>query len=74
MPSPIRSTVDFTRPGKQFGHLYVPYSYNLGGWANLMLPIAVVRSRRGADGARPGRQSWRRIPGPGRDHAAARVN
>ncbi len=42
MPSPIRSSVDFTRPGKQFGHLYVPYSYNLGGWANLMLPIAVV--------------------------------
>ena len=42
MPSPIRSSVDFTKPGKQFGHLYVPYSHNLGGWANLMLPIAVV--------------------------------
>ena len=40
--SPIRSSVDFARPGKQVGHLYVPYSYNLGGWANLMLPVAVV--------------------------------
>lgn len=41
-PSPIRATVDFAQPGKQFGHLYVPYSYNLGGWANLMLPISVI--------------------------------
>lgn len=40
--SPIRATVDYTRPGKQLGHLYVPYSYNLGGWANLMLPVAVI--------------------------------
>ena len=38
----IRATVDFTQSGKQFGHLYVPYSYNLAGWANLMLPIAVI--------------------------------
>jgi N-alpha-acetyl-L-2,4-diaminobutyrate deacetylase len=40
--SPIRATVDFTKSGKQYGHLYVPYSHNLGGWANLMLPIAVI--------------------------------
>ncbi len=40
--SPIRSTVDFTKQGKQYGHLYVPYSYNLAGWANLMLPITVI--------------------------------
>ena len=38
----IHSTVDFNRPGKQSGHLCVPYSYNLGGWANLLIPIAVV--------------------------------
>ena len=42
MPSPVRASVDFARPGKQVGHLYVPYSYNLGGWANLMVPVAVV--------------------------------
>ena len=40
--SPVRATVDFRKPGKQYGHLYVPYSHNLGGWANLMLPVAVV--------------------------------
>lgn len=40
--SPVRATVDFAKSGKQYGHLYVPYSYNLGGWANLMLPISVI--------------------------------
>lgn len=40
----IRAGVDFDKPGKQLGSLYVPYSYNLGGWANLMLPIGVIRS------------------------------
>ena len=40
--SPIRATVAFDKQGKQYGHLYVPYSYNLGGWANLMLPVAVI--------------------------------
>lgn len=40
--SPVRATVDFGKPGKQYGHLYVPYSYNLGGWANLMLPVCVI--------------------------------
>jgi predicted deacylase len=38
----IRASVDFVRPGKQHGHLFVPYSYNLAGWANLMIPITVV--------------------------------
>lgn len=38
----IHTTVDFDRPGKQLGHLQVPYSYNLGGWANLLIPIAVI--------------------------------
>lgn len=40
--NPIRCSVNLQQPGKQFGHLYVPYSHNLGGWANLMLPIGVV--------------------------------
>lgn len=40
--SPVRATVDFAAQGKQYGHLYVPYSYNLGGWANLVLPVAVI--------------------------------
>ena len=28
--------------GKYPGHLAIPYSYNLGGWANLLVPICVV--------------------------------
>ena len=40
--SPIRASVDFEKPGKQHGHLYIPYSHNLGGWANMMVPITVV--------------------------------
>ena len=42
-----RATVDYGKPGKQYGHLYVPYSYNLGGWANLMLPVAVISRGQG---------------------------
>jgi N-alpha-acetyl-L-2,4-diaminobutyrate deacetylase len=40
--SPLYATVDFDRPGKQVGYIGVPYSHNLGGWANLMMPIAVI--------------------------------
>ena len=40
--SPIRCDVDFTKPGKQLGHLFIPYSHNLGGWANLMVPICTI--------------------------------
>lgn len=42
--SQLHSTVDFERPGKQQGHLCVPYSYNLGGWAHLLLPITVLNN------------------------------
>lgn len=40
--SPIHASVDFGRTGIQHGHLYIPYSYNLAGWANLMVPITVI--------------------------------
>ena len=40
--SPIHATVDFARHGKQLGHLGVPHSYNLGGWASIMLPVGVI--------------------------------
>lgn len=43
----IHSTVDFAQPGKQSGHLCVPYSYNLGGWAALMIPVTVVANGSG---------------------------
>src|SRR5262245_51589453 len=38
----ISSSVDFSKPGLQHGHLFIPYSYNLGGWANLMVPVTVL--------------------------------
>jgi predicted deacylase len=38
----IFTSIDFDRAGKQHGHLQVPYSYNLAGWANLMIPVSVV--------------------------------
>ena len=38
----LHTTIDFDRPGKQQGFLQVPYSHNLGGWANVMIPITVV--------------------------------
>lgn len=46
-PSPIHATVDFNKPGKQHGHLIVPYSYNLGGWAGIMVPITVIQNGSG---------------------------
>jgi N-alpha-acetyl-L-2,4-diaminobutyrate deacetylase len=42
--SQIHSTVDFAQPGAHYGHLAIPYSYNLGGWANLQVPIASLRN------------------------------
>lgn len=51
--SPIRCTVDLNLPhGKAFGHLAIPYSHNLGGWANLQVPIAIFRNNR--QGIAPG--------------------
>src|ERR1700749_4429750 len=47
MDSPIHATVDFDRPGKQHGHLCVPYSYNMAGWANLLIPCTVISGTAG---------------------------
>ena len=38
----IYTAIDFTLPGKQQGFLQVPYSHNLGGWANVMIPITTI--------------------------------
>ena len=43
----IVTSVDYNRPGKQQGMLQVPYSHNLGGWANMMLPITVINGKAG---------------------------
>ena len=41
------TSLDFDRPGKQQGFLQVPYSHNLGGWANVLIPTTVVARGRG---------------------------
>lgn len=44
----IITSLDFEKLGKQQGFLQVPYSHNLGGWANVMIPITVVAGGRGS--------------------------
>ena len=46
-PTQIGATVDYEKPGKQLGHLAIPYSHNLGGWANLQVPVAVLAAGEG---------------------------
>ncbi|MCA9074664.1 MAG: succinylglutamate desuccinylase/aspartoacylase family protein [Planctomycetaceae bacterium] len=38
----IHTNVDFDQPGKQWGTLSIPYSYNLSGWSQLQVPIATM--------------------------------
>ena len=38
----IITDIDYDLPGKQQGTLRVPYSHNLAGWANILIPITVV--------------------------------
>jgi predicted deacylase len=40
----ISTSINYERQGKQQGYLRVPYSYNLAGWANLMIPITVINN------------------------------
>lgn len=43
----IHTDLNYDQPGKQCGHLAIPYSHNLGGWANLRIPISVIRNGTG---------------------------
>ncbi|HWE62649.1 MAG TPA: succinylglutamate desuccinylase/aspartoacylase family protein, partial [Chloroflexota bacterium] len=45
--TPVRSTVDFNQPGKQFGRLQIPRSTNQSGWANLLVPIICIAHGQG---------------------------
>lgn len=38
----VLTSIDWQKPGKQQGFLQIPYSHNLGGWANIMLPITTI--------------------------------
>ena len=43
----VITSLDLDKPGKQQGFLQVPYSHNLGGWANVMIPITVLSRGKG---------------------------
>ncbi|MFM7607191.1 MAG: succinylglutamate desuccinylase/aspartoacylase family protein [Prosthecobacter sp.] len=43
----IHTSIDYDKPGKQQGFLHVPYSHNLGGWANVMIPMTVIARGKG---------------------------
>ncbi len=43
----LNTTLDFDKPGRQQGFLQVPYSHNLGGWANVCIPTTVVARGKG---------------------------
>lgn len=45
--NPIDVTIDLEASGKQYGHLRIPYSHNLGGWANLLVPVFVLKNGEG---------------------------
>jgi N-alpha-acetyl-L-2,4-diaminobutyrate deacetylase len=42
IPFMLFSSIDLEASGKQQGFLQVPYSHNLGGWANVMIPIIQI--------------------------------
>lgn len=45
--NPIHASVDFSAPGKQHGHLMLPYSRNDSAWGHIMIPITVIANGHG---------------------------
>ncbi len=45
--NPISATVDFDKDGVQHGHLRLPYSRNDSAWGSILIPICVVKNRKG---------------------------
>lgn len=43
----VTTSLDLNAQGKQQGFLQVPYSHNLGGWANVMVPMTIVARGKG---------------------------
>jgi N-alpha-acetyl-L-2,4-diaminobutyrate deacetylase len=43
----ISADVDFEKDGKQQEYLRIPYSHNLAGWANILVPITIVKNGSG---------------------------
>lgn len=45
--TPIRTNIDFDKPGTQWGTLNIPFSYNLSGWSQLQIPISTIAQGEG---------------------------
>lgn len=45
--SPVQTTIDYERDGKQFGWLHIPRSTNDSAWANLLIPVVCLRNGSG---------------------------
>jgi predicted deacylase len=43
----IFTSLNLEADGKQHGYLQVPYSHNLGGWANVMIPMTIIANGQG---------------------------
>lgn len=43
----IFTNLDLDRHGKHLGHLQVPYSHDLAGWTNILVPIASISNGKG---------------------------
>ena len=45
--SPVFSTIDYSRPGKQVGQIRVPRSTNESAWSNLFIPVICIANGSG---------------------------
>ena len=48
MPSTIHSEIDYDRPGRQVGYLYLPHSPHTDAWGAIPIPIAVLNGAPGS--------------------------
>ncbi len=62
--NPIHTSIDYDLPGKQLGQLEVPWSYNLGGWAYIPVPIGVINGGPGPTALVLGGNHGDEYPGP----------
>ncbi|MCB0197126.1 MAG: succinylglutamate desuccinylase/aspartoacylase family protein, partial [Anaerolineae bacterium] len=46
-PSPVSTTIDYGKDGKQRGYLRLPHSRNSSAWGSILIPITVVKNGSG---------------------------
>jgi N-alpha-acetyl-L-2,4-diaminobutyrate deacetylase len=47
LPPRVTATLDFDKPGKQFGYLRIPYSHDASAWGSILEPVVVIANGRG---------------------------